>query len=98
MRTLDNRVLEYSTLGVRQRVYCELLRLARTDPDNVRRGVISPRPTHTEIAARVSTHREAVAREMKALEREKYLQRQRGAFVLMDIPGLVQRLDKEEED
>jgi len=98
VRTLDNRVLEYSTLGVRQRIYCELLRLARPDSQDVRRGVISPRPTHAEIAARVSTHREAVAREMKLLEREKYLQRQSGAFVLMDIPGLVQRLDKEEED
>jgi CRP-like cAMP-binding protein len=98
VRALDNRVLEYSTLGVRQRVYCELLRLARSDPNNARRGIISPRPTHAEIAARVSTHREAVAREMKLLEREKCLQRQRGAFILPDIPALVQRLDKEEED
>jgi CRP/FNR family cyclic AMP-dependent transcriptional regulator len=98
VRTLDNRVLEYSTLGVRQRIHCELLRLARSDPQDVRRGIISPRPTHSEIAARVSTHREAVAREMKLLERQKCLQRQRGAFILTDIPGLVQRLDTEEED
>lgn len=32
VRELDNRVLEYSTLDVRHRVSCELLRLARPTP------------------------------------------------------------------
>ena len=96
VRELDNRVLEYSTLDVRHRVSCELLRLARHDPNDSRRGVLSPAPTQAEIAARVSTSREAVVREMKLLEREGYLQRQRDALVLIDIPNLVQRLETED--
>jgi CRP-like cAMP-binding protein len=91
-----NRVLEYSTLDVRHRVSCELLRLARPDAKDSRRGVLAPVPTQAEIAARVSTTREAVVREMKLLEREGYLQRQRGALVLVDMPNLVQRLETED--
>jgi len=96
VRELDNRVLEYSTLNVGHRVSCELLRLARPDPKDPRRGVLSPAPRQAEIAARVSTSREAVVREMKLLEREGYLQRRRDALVLVDIPNLVQRLEIED--
>ena len=96
VRALDNRVLEYSTLDVRHRVCCELLRLARPDPNDPHRGVLTPAPTQAEIAARVSTYREAVVREMKSLQREGYLQRQRDAIILPDMPGLVQRLDIED--
>ncbi|MEI8153181.1 MAG: Crp/Fnr family transcriptional regulator [Hyphomicrobiales bacterium] len=93
VRQLDNRVLEFSTLDVWHRVSCELLRLARPDPTDARRGVLSPAPTQAEIAARVSTSREAVVREMKSLEREGFLQRQRDGLVLTDVPRLVQRLE-----
>jgi CRP-like cAMP-binding protein len=96
VRELDNRVLEYSTLDVRHRVSCELLRLARPDPKNSRRGVLAPAPTQAEIASRVSTSREAVVREMKFLERQGYLLRQKDALVLNDMPGLVRRLEKED--
>jgi CRP-like cAMP-binding protein len=96
VRALDNRVLEYSSLNVQQRVYSELLRLARPDPADARQGILSPPPIHSEIAARVSTHREAVAREMKLLEREGFLQRRRGALVLTDIPKLMEKLDRHE--
>jgi CRP-like cAMP-binding protein len=96
VRALDNRVLEYSTLNVRQRVYSELLRLARPDAKDERQGILSPPPIHAEIAARVSTHREAVAREMKLLERQGLLLRRRGALVLTDVPGLMQKLEKQD--
>jgi CRP/FNR family transcriptional regulator, cyclic AMP receptor protein len=96
VRALDNRVLEYSTLDVRHRVCCELLRLARPDPNDPHRGILAPAPTQVEIASRVSTYREAVVREMKLLEREGYLQRQREAIILPDMPRLVQRLGIED--
>ena len=38
---------------------------------------------------------EAVAREMKRLERQGLLQRRGGALVLTDVPDLMQRLDME---
>jgi CRP-like cAMP-binding protein len=93
VRELDNRVLEYSTLDVRHRVSCELLRLARTDPGDSRRGMLSPAPTQAEIAARVSTSREAVAREMKALERGGFLKREGATVILTNIPRLVRQLE-----
>jgi CRP/FNR family cyclic AMP-dependent transcriptional regulator len=96
VRELDNRVLEYSTFDVGHRVSCELLRLARPDPKDSRRGILSPAPTQAEIAARVSSHREYVAREMKALERDGFLLRQRDAIILTNMPGLVQRLENED--
>jgi CRP/FNR family cyclic AMP-dependent transcriptional regulator len=96
VRVLDNRVLEYSTLNVKQRVYSELLRLGKPDTKDHRQAILSPPPIQSEIAARVSTHREAVVREMKSLEREGLLRRRRGALVLTDVPKLIQRLEKHE--
>jgi CRP/FNR family cyclic AMP-dependent transcriptional regulator len=96
VRALDNRVLEYSTLDVPHRVACELLRLARPDPDHPNRGILAPAPTQSELAARVSTSREGVVREMKALERAGYLKRARDSIILTDMPGLVQRLETED--
>ena len=95
VRELDNRVLEYSTFDVGHRVACELLRLARPDPKSSRRGILSPPPTQAEIAARVSSHREYVAREMKSLERDGFLRREHNAIILTNMPGLVQRLENE---
>jgi CRP/FNR family transcriptional regulator, cyclic AMP receptor protein len=96
VRALDNRVLEYATLNVRQRIYSELLRLARPMPDDLRKAILSPVPTHAEIAARVSTHREAVTREMKLLERQGCLVRRRGEIALTDVPKLMQQLDRQD--
>src|SRR5262249_26983599 len=94
IRVLANRVNEFTTLTVQHRIYAELLRLARTETGHPERAVISPPPVHAEVAARVSTRREAVARELKALERAGLLERRRGALVLTD-PGRLQRLIEE---
>jgi CRP-like cAMP-binding protein len=93
VRLLDQRVVEYSTLNVKERIWAELLRLSRPRPGDERQGVLTPPPKHAEIAARVSTRRETVARELKLLERQKLLQRRRGALVIADVPALMQRLD-----
>lgn len=88
IRTLVERVVEFSTLGVRNRVHAELLRLARAGRIVGGTGRISPPPTHAEIAARISTHREAVTRELKALERNDLLERTRGAYVVKNLSEL----------
>jgi CRP/FNR family cyclic AMP-dependent transcriptional regulator len=85
IRMLENRVNEFATLDVRHRIYAELLRLARPAPDHSGRAIISPPPVHAEIAALVSTRREAVARELKSLERCGLIARRRGAIELMDV-------------
>jgi CRP/FNR family transcriptional regulator, cyclic AMP receptor protein len=92
IRMLANRVNEFGTLDVRGRIHAELLRLSRPSPDAGRQTVISPPPTHAELAARVSSRREAVTRELKSLERAGLLERRRGAFVLLDPARLARRI------
>ena len=50
VRMLANRVNEFSALDVRGRIHAELLRLARSDKADGLRAIISPPPTHAEIA------------------------------------------------
>lgn len=88
IRMLANRVNEFSTLDVRDRIHAELLRLSRPEPGNPARAIISPPPLHSEIAARVSTRREAVARVLKGLERDRMIERRRGALVLVNVDRL----------
>jgi CRP/FNR family transcriptional regulator, cyclic AMP receptor protein len=93
IRTLNERVVEFSTLGVRNRIHAELLRLARAGRIVEGTGRISPPPTHAEIASRISTHREAVTRELKQLENQALLERTRGAFVIKDLQELERMVE-----
>ena len=92
IRALDQRVNEFSSMDVKHRIYAELLRRSRPDPANTRQALVSPPPVHADIAARVSTRREMVARELKSLERAGLLSKRRGAFVLTNVPELMQML------
>ena len=69
IRGLTTRIYEFSTLAVSNRIQAELLRLATLGTRDGMGARIAPTPTHTEIASRVSTHREAVAREFTRLSR-----------------------------
>ncbi len=93
---LVNRVNEFSTLDVRHRIYAELLRLSRPKPRTLHGAVISPPPRQIDIAARIGTRREPVAREMKALERAGLLKRSRGALEIADTVRLQTLLEKVE--
>jgi CRP/FNR family cyclic AMP-dependent transcriptional regulator len=94
VRMLANRVNEFGTLDVRARIYRELLRLSRPGRDGDTKAVISPPPTHAELAARISSHREAVTRELKNLERAGLLERRRGALVLLDPAHLASLIEE----
>ncbi len=67
IRVLTSRVYEFSTLAVNNRIHAELLRLARSSMSDDGAARIAPMPTHAEIASRISTHREAVTREIGRL-------------------------------
>jgi CRP-like cAMP-binding protein len=92
IRRLTQRVNEFSSMHVNQRICAELLRRSRIDPSNRHQAIVSPPPVHSEIAARVSTRREMVARELKTLEREGLLTKRRGALVITSVPDLLLRL------
>ena len=49
---------------------------------------ISPPPTHAELAARISTHREAVTKLLNAIEREGVISRTRAAIDLLKVERL----------
>ena len=68
---MTERVYEFSTLVVRKRLIRELLRLAEDNEQREGSASISPAPTHFDLAARISTHREAVSREMSALAKRE---------------------------
>lgn len=94
IQNLVNRVNEFSTLDVRHRIYAELLRLSRRKSGTEHGAVISPPPRQLDIAARIGTRREPVAREMKALERAGLLTRSRGALEIVDTGRLQNLLEK----
>jgi CRP/FNR family transcriptional regulator, cyclic AMP receptor protein len=98
IRMLSNRVNEYGTLDVRRRIYAELLRLSRpTRSGEGSEVIISPPPTHVELAARVSSHREAVTRELKKLEITGFLRRRRGAIVIVKPAQLAKLIEDADE-
>jgi CRP-like cAMP-binding protein len=88
VRELTDRVFEFSTLGVQNRVHAELLRLARQAgvKNNVAR--IDPAPKHADIAGQVSTYREQVTRELSAIAKLGLVQRAGSAFVIPDVARL----------
>jgi len=88
IRALTERVYEFSALAVRNRVHAELLRLARHNMADDNAAIIRPAPTHAELASRISTHREAVTREISDLTRKGLVERQAGALVIHDVDQL----------
>jgi len=88
VRLLSDRVIEFSTLGVRNRIHAELLRLGLDEVRDDGSAVISPVPTHAEIASRVSTHREAVTRELGALGKSGLIKKTGRSFIIQDIDRL----------
>ena len=87
------RVYEFSALSVPQRIRCELLRLSSvaessqaSEPNSDIHLVAVP--THAEIAARISTHREAVTRELKSLETLGIITWKPKKYVIHDIAFL----------
>lgn len=88
IRGMSERVFEISALAARERVRRELLRLALTGAQEQHSVVISPAPTHYEIAARIGSHREAVTREVNRLEEEGILEVHRRQLRIIDVRRL----------
>jgi CRP-like cAMP-binding protein len=86
--SLSERVVEFSSLTVKDRVRTELLRYAMQHTEDHSRAIIDPLPTHAEIASRINTHREAVTRELNALVRQGIVERDGNRLIVTDVPGL----------
>ena len=90
VRRLSERVFEFSTLAVQNRIHAELLRLARGVSQEETQVTLSPAPSLSDIADRISTHREAVSRELSRLTAIGLLRRERGNLVITDVDKLFE--------
>jgi CRP/FNR family cyclic AMP-dependent transcriptional regulator len=94
VRRLSERVLEFSTLAVQNRIQAELLRLAAETGQRQGQALLSPAPSLSDIADRISTHREAVSRELSRLGSTGLLRREGGELRITDVARL-ERLVRE---
>ncbi len=88
VRNLSTRVYDFSAHSVNNRVQNEILRLARLTEVRGNTAVISPAPTHAEIASRVNAHRVAVTKEISRLARAGLIERSPRKFIVRDFAAL----------
>jgi CRP/FNR family cyclic AMP-dependent transcriptional regulator len=94
---LIEQIVELSTLSVRSRLHNELLRLCSDNIAADGSAVISPIPTHTELAHRIGTHREAVARELSHLQSIGIVVREPKELYVPDVSRLTDLLAKADD-
>lgn len=94
IRTSVDRIMDLSTLGANNRVYAELLRLAKDNENDQGISFISPVPIHGDIASRVSTTRETVARVLSDLNKKQVVSRQGKKLVIHDMDRLREMVEQ----
>lgn len=88
VRSANERIMDLSTLAAQNRVQAELLRQAQGGEQRANAAIIEPIPVHSDIASRVSTTRETVARVMNDLARKGIVERRKGTLVIHDVRRL----------
>ena len=96
-RVMTGRIFEFSTMVVRDRLIGELLRMAELQPPLNGRVEIPNAPTHYELASRISTHREAVSREMSSLSKQGVVTKQLKTITIHDVDVLRRLRDEKPE-
>lgn len=95
IRRSTDRIMDLSTLGSNNRVHAEVLRLARhaMDDPHAETAVIDPLPSHSDIASRVSTTRETVARVLNDLARQGVVKREKNTLHVLDVGRLEEMVE-----
>jgi len=96
VRSLIERIHDFSTLLVRDRLIREILRLAEPEGGGERHVIRRP-PTHFDFAARISSHREAVSREMSRLAKRGLLRKTDRKLVIPSRERLAAELRAERD-
>jgi CRP/FNR family transcriptional regulator, cyclic AMP receptor protein len=92
IRASTGKIFELGTLPARNRLHCELLRLAEDGAVSAEGVVIAPAPTHADFAARIGSHREMVTREFGTLSESGALRQFGRRLVLLDLGQLMQEI------
>jgi CRP-like cAMP-binding protein len=99
VRSLSERIVEYSVLTVPCRVHALVLRLALEQPSqSAGTAYIAQPPSQSELATMISTTREAISRELGRLREAGILEKQGGGWLIKDLRGLVELVRKESEE
>ena len=93
VRSADARIMDLSTLGANNRVCAEVLRQAMDAIEKEHTTTIRPIPIHGEIASRVSTTRETVARAMSELARQGIVERTKDSLLIHDLDRLKEMVE-----
>jgi len=93
VRRLTERIYDFSTLAVRSRIHAELLRLAKKQTATPNIAIITSAPTHTDLANLVSTHREAVTRELNSLVKKNLIERKGHDLHILDVCTLTKMVN-----
>ena len=94
IRTSTERIMDLSTLGANNRVHAELLRLAKPGMREDNTAVITPIPIHGDIASRVSTTRETVARVLGDMSRSELVKREEDKLIILDVEYLSDMVEQ----
>ena len=93
IRASTQRIMDLSTLGANNRIHADLLIHAGDIDENTARAVIAPIPIHSDIASRVSTSRETVARVMNDLVRKGILEKKEDRLIICDVQRLKEMVE-----
>ena len=89
IRDLTHRWFELNALHVRSRLHCELARMSGHGDAPV---TLDPAPSHSELAARIGTAREAVSREMSYLSSQGMVEQVSQRRLTIHDPAGLRRL------
>lgn len=93
VRRSNDRIMDLSTLAANNRVQAELLRLATPLRRADGSATLSPAPVHADIASRVSTTRETVARVLSDLTRDGLVRKHGAALMIDDLDALQELVE-----
>lgn len=93
IRRSTGRIFDLSVYGANIRIYADLLRLSEPVDDGGNSAVIKPIPVHSDIAARISTTRETVARVLGDLSRREIVIREKDRLIVPDTDRLAEMVE-----
>jgi CRP/FNR family transcriptional regulator, cyclic AMP receptor protein len=95
IRDLTDKAFELATLPVAVRVQSEILRqLSQSNSIDNDRAEIDGFPTHSKIAARLGTHREAISRELGLLKAEGLVEQSGRTLIVKSVSRLAALKDR----
>lgn len=92
VRNLTEKIFELTTMPVATRLHRELMRLGLESGVAADAAVIDRFPTHSDLASRIGTHREAITRELGRLHKEQIIRQAGRRMHILSVARLQQMI------